>query len=170
MRPFLVKNFISKEVAEECVNMLDVAVDEGKTEKDSQCPLSQAIYGLHKDLLDTMTDKMSELTEYEVLPTYTYCRRYEENDILKPHTDRPSCEISVTICLKNEVAPWAFHWVDGTVMMEAGDAVVYPGWKYVHWREPNDSGGRVWQVFLHYVDKNGPYAKQHAYEQERKGI
>ena len=158
MRPMLVREFLSRDLAEECAKMIDDAVDKGLTEKDVQAPLSEAIYGLHEGLLYDTAEKMCKLSGLPLLPTYTYCRRYEIGDELKAHVDRPSCEFSATVCLKNEVAPWEFHWIGDSVFMEQGDAVLYPGCKISHWREPNNTGGRVWQTFLHYVDKNGPYA------------
>ena len=51
--------------------------------------------------------------------------------------------------------------------MEPGDLVLYNGVKMMHWRDANDSGGKVYQVFFHYVDADGPYAK-HADEIKTK--
>jgi PKHD-type hydroxylase len=42
---------------------------------------------------------------------------------------------------------------------EVGDAVVYYGQEKVHWREKYTEGEWQAQVFLHYVDQNGPNAE-----------
>jgi hypothetical protein len=42
--------------------------------------------------------------------------------------------------------------------MQPGDAVLYRGTEYVHWRDAF-SGERAAQVFLHYMDRNGPHAE-----------
>ena len=47
------------------------------------------------------------------------------------------------------------------VRLEAGDAVLYRGAEALHWREPLDGADWYLQVFLHYVDADGPYADRH---------
>ena len=32
--------------------------------------------------------------------TYSYTRKYDRGAYLRAHTDRPSCEISATVCLR----------------------------------------------------------------------
>jgi hypothetical protein len=43
------------------------------------------------------------------------------------------------------------------ILMEPGEAVIYLGCEVEHWRE-EFKGNWQSQVFLHYVDANGPYA------------
>jgi hypothetical protein len=57
------------------------------------------------------------------------------------------------------------------VNMVPGDVVIYRGCDVEHWREPfaaNEGSYHV-QAFFHYIDKNGPYYPQYAYD-GRKGI
>ena len=49
------------------------------------------------------------------------------------------------------------------VKMEIGDAVMYRGCDIYHWREAYKEGKWQAQVFLHYVDQNGPHA-EHKYD------
>ena len=42
--------------------------------------------------------------------------------------------------------------------LEPGDAVLYRGMVLEHWRDPYE-GVRAAQVFLHYVDQDGPHAE-----------
>lgn len=62
----------------------------------------------------------------------------------------------------NAPTPWPL-WVEGplgprSVALEPGDAVVYRGLECPHWRDPFDGEFAV-QLFLHYVDQDGPYAE-----------
>jgi len=151
-----VPNFIEKEVAEKHASRMDDNKVISRTD-DTQVPNSWAWYGLHWDLLEDCCDKMSEITGIELIPTYDYCRIYKKDNILHRHADRPSCEVSVTINLKNVQVPWEFFWEGGSVLMNQGDAVIYRGCDVEHWREENPADF-VYQSFLHYVDANGPYA------------
>jgi PKHD-type hydroxylase len=45
------------------------------------------------------------------------------------------------------------------IIMEVGDAVVYRGMEKQHWREKYTEGKWQAQVFLHYVDQDGPHAE-----------
>ena len=120
---------------------------------------------------DFMTDHllMSILPEIErasglsLLPAYSYLRIYKRGDTLRRHTDRPACEISVTLCLGSEANKSWPIWIEGpsgtsSTILAAGDALLYRGTECPHWREAFD-GERHAQVFLHYVDRNGPHTE-----------
>jgi predicted 2-oxoglutarate/Fe(II)-dependent dioxygenase YbiX len=44
------------------------------------------------------------------------------------------------------------------IIMNTGDIIIYKGTELYHWREKFIQGNWQAQVFLHYVDKNGPYS------------
>ena len=124
--------------------------------------------GLLMDLLPLAED----ITQLRLFPTYSYFRVYKRGDILVKHIDRPSCEISVTVCLGYEAErPWPLLLESpaGVLPIELapGDALLYRGTECTHWREPMN-GERAAQVFLHYVDQNGPNAEW-KYD-KRKGL
>jgi len=99
---------------------------------------------------------MEEITGKKLLPTYTFWRMYTQFSELKKHKDRPSCEISVTINLGSDGTKWPIY-MDGTpVELEPGDGVVYLGCELEHYRE-EFQGDWCSQVFMHYVDAEGPY-------------
>ena len=79
------------------------------------------------------------------------------------HLDRPACEISVTACIK-KYDNWPLIVGTEEIELEEGDAVIYPGCDQTHGRPGMYKGEGMAQVFLHYVDQNGPY-KNHAYDQ-----
>lgn len=97
-----------------------------------------------------------------LFPTYSYLRVYCTGSVLPAHTDRPSCEISVTLTLGGEAREGWPIWVQAkagarAVDLPAGDAMVYRGAVLPHWRER--FAGRLWvQLFLHYVRRDGRYA------------
>jgi hypothetical protein len=104
-------------------------------------------------------------TGLELYPTYSFYRVYRNGDILHPHKDRPSCEISTTVCFNYSYDDSKYTWpiiMDGSkVNMKPGDIVVYRGIDLEHSREEFTPPGDDWhvQAFLHYVDANGPYSE-----------
>ena len=99
---------------------------------------------------------MEKNTGLELLPTYACWRMYTWGACLKKHKDRESCEISVTVSLgSSDDKPWPIYINDKPVILEHGDAVIYLGMEDTHHRNTLDSDYHA-QVFLHYVDKNGP--------------
>ncbi len=115
------------------------------------------------DLLERLLPIIEKLTGLKLFPTYSYLRVYQPGAVLARHTDRLSCEISVTANLGCRAPrPWPI-WIEipqGTflIAMKPGDATIYRGTECPHWREPFD-GKLAAQVFLHYVDQNGPHAE-----------
>ncbi|MFC1772578.1 2OG-Fe(II) oxygenase [Pseudomonadota bacterium] len=154
---------------------------------DAQMPGTPSAYAdtFMETLMEMSLPHVSQVVGLELLPTYSYFRIYRQGDLLKPHIDRPACEISVTICLgfnNGDQQDPDYRWpiyMDGSLdyrhslkkanamplpnegtgaLLNPGDAVIYRGCEAKHWREafPGDHHA---QVFIHYVDKNGPYAE-----------
>jgi len=131
---------------------------------DSQVPGTPSCYGdnLMEMLLELFRPRMETLTGLRLHPTYSYFRVYKHGDVLEAHKDRPSCEISLTLSLGFEAStPWPiFLELDDQatpVELLPGDAIAYRGTELKHWRERFE-GVRHAGVFLHYVDRDGPYA------------
>ena len=60
-----------------------------------------------------MRDNLRDVIDMELVETYSYTRTYDRGAYLKSHTDRPSCEVSATICLdykSDDNTPWKI-WV-----------------------------------------------------------
>jgi hypothetical protein len=136
----------------------------GAMNHDSQVPKALSAYGdLFMDgLLQDMLPVAERITGAQLFPTYSYFRVYERGDNLVKHKDRPSCEISLSICLGYKAeGPWPI-WIEGphgvsSIELYPGDALCYRGIECSHWRQPF-SGEQAAQVFLHYVDQNGSLA------------
>lgn len=102
-------------------------------------------------------------TGLKVYPTYSYYRVYRNEEELKKHKDRESCEISCTLCFNYSYDDTKYQWpiyMDGNpVALKPGDLVIYRGCDLDHWREKFTIKENAWHVqgFFHYVDRNGPY-------------
>ena len=112
-----------------------------------------------ENLSDFLLPKIESAVGMKLLSTYTYFRVYKAGDILPKHIDRPSCEISISLCLRKRGNIWPIYINNTAVMLEEGDAVLYKGCEVEHWREAYTEGTKQAQVFLHYVDANGPYTE-----------
>lgn len=99
---------------------------------------------------------MEKETNLKLLPTYSFWRMYVYNSELVKHKDRPSCEVSVTVKISSCGTQWPIFMGGEEVSLEDGDAVIYPGCEIEHWRNPFH-GDWASQVFLHYVNANGPH-------------
>jgi hypothetical protein len=158
-------NFIDKENCKDFVSEFKKLVDKGITKKDPQCPLSHAIGHciLFDSLLEELTPSIEKVSGKKLHPTYAYARWYAPGDELKIHKDRPACEISATITLGFEGEQWPIYVghqqnkeYGKQINMNVGDAVVYKGCEIFHWREKYVEGNWQAQVFVHYVDAEGP--------------
>ncbi len=159
----IIENIIS---AEECV-YLSHSIDIHYKNIQKQYPNQSFGDGLVKDsfsayalpetedLLLILTPIVSKLIGREIFPTYSYCRIYFKGAELRPHVDRAACEISMSLCISGD--PWALHFDSGPITLTPGNAVLYQGLEYTHWREPFN-GDSCTQVFLHWVSAKGPNA------------
>lgn len=129
-----------------------------------------------------LTPIVEQIVGRELLPTYDYLRIYREGDICRVHHDRQSCEHSLSLTLDySDGAPWALDIGQQVIepsskiepdfgsepftslSMDIGDAVLYRGVHHRHGRlMPNPNAWSV-HLFLHWVDRNGPY-QGHAFD------
>lgn len=154
---------------------------------DGQVPGTPALYAdpLMESIMDVILPYVEQLTGRKLFPTYSYFRIYKQGDVLRPHIDRPSCEISFSICLGYDVSnvpdpnykwpiyvdnsrDYRYHEDDAKkpsapgqgapMLLGPGDCVIYRGCEVRHWREAF-AGNYQAQAFVHYVDRDGPYAE-----------
>ena len=132
---------------------------------DPHTPGSPSIYNYvpFVALMCEKTAHMNQLVEEKLLPTYAYARIYKNGAELTKHTDRPACEVSVTLHLGSDDTSWpiGFTKSDGTTVLKdlkPGEAVIYLGCISEHWRESAFVGQEYGQVFLHYVRSEGRYS------------
>jgi hypothetical protein len=130
---------------------------------DAQAPGTPNRYGdpTMDRVLERLTSTIATITRLRLAPTYSYLRLYKHGDCLARHVDRPACEISVTMNLGQEPKePWPIgicgRHGERLVQLAPGDALIYRGMECPHWRD-SFRGDRLGQVFLHYVDLDGPH-------------
>lgn len=141
-------------------------------EQQDFAPDQHQVIGAHAKYGDPAMESMllflqktvEENTGLDLYPTYSFYRVYRSGDELVEHKDRPSCEISTTVCFnynyKNHNYSWPIYMEDNPVHLMPGDMVIYKGCDLSHYREKLNINDDVWHVqgFFHYVDANGPYA------------
>lgn len=131
---------------------------------------------LMESLLLFLKPEIEKHSNLKLIPTYSFFRIYKSGHVLEDHTDRPASEISVTIPIgfkyngKSGDYLWPLHvYVNEEkryISCDIGDGIIYKGCELKHGREQLDTGNNSYQiqVFLHYVDANGPYAEKYKYD------
>ena len=158
-------------------NSIEVSEDIHGTFNDRQAPGDFSKYGdpLFDTLLSLGTEKICELTGKDLVPTYSYHRLYTMGTELERHKDRPSCEISTTLCVgydnsnvdASKYPDWDWPMYVGPkdgekgtdgmpIHMKPGDMLIYRGDAVEHWRDQLWGNNHA-QVFLHYNEKDGQY-------------
>lgn len=116
---------------------------------------------------------LENLLDEELIPSYWFSTTYHNRGWMNCHTDRPSCEISVTMNICGDVAwPIKLKDLEGNkqyVVTPVGCGLAYLGMYVPHWRSPlrTHPNDRFMQLFLHFVRKNGQYA-DYAYDRNQK--
>ena len=159
-----------------------------RMDKFDYCPDEKQVAGslarynipTYRELHFLVKKEVEKRLEMDLHPTYFYDRFYFPGQQLKRHSDRPACEVSVSIQISTTLNdPWPiwFEIPDGSetyVEMNNGDAVIYKGTEREHWRDAMPDEIPWWkkkiakirgkeiesfhhQIFLHYVDANGPF-------------
>ena len=173
---------ICKDTCAQLTKFLQESTENNAAIKDEQCPNSFSVY--HDPVLERVLEeflpRMEQETGKKLFPTYAYARFYLEGEELLCHTDREACEYSVTITLGHDGEVWPLYIADlgqdtdlgikgqdeeihrvknqTKLDIAIGDGVIYKGCDAPHWREVLKDGWQT-QIFLHYVDQNGPYAE-----------
>lgn len=166
----VVKSSISQELRDFITQyaLFDEMQDYAPEKKQGQVPNAHSKYAdpAMETLLLILQEVIEKNTGLSVDPTYSYYRVYREGDDLGIHKDRPSCEISCTLCFNFDYYGKDYNWpifMEGTaVNLEPGDLVIYRGCELEHWRDKlitNNPNSWHVQGFFHYVDKQGPYAE-----------
>ena len=155
----IVRNLISEDNSCKLHDHLNQRNDGNLTDEQiNNTPSFYADELMQKIQIDLLSN-IEKHTGLELHKTYTYARIYKRGDILRTHTDREACEISVTLDLGGD--PWSIWLLDRDenpveVKLNPGDALIYRGLELHHWRAKFE-GDIHTQVFLHYIDKYGQY-------------
>ena len=138
------------------------------------------LYGYgHKPLLGFLwglTPAMCAVTGRDLLPTYCYFRIYQAHDLCLVHSDRPACEHSLSLALGySEGKIWPFEIAarrlekveevkatfesdaHASIDLAPGDGALYQGVHYRHGRVTPNPNRWSAHLFMHWVDRNGPW-------------
>lgn len=158
----IIRNYITSEEAIKLGKKYKEFVEVDGMPTDA--PIDNAYdYYNYPDMVALLSEKVSELNVLlgrKVLPAYSYIRQYGSGSSLFRHTDRPSCEVSLSIHLYGD-KPWAFGIRDKDgeereVILNPGDAILYDAPNAEHWRDEYDGEFYI-QTFHHYVILGGEY-------------
>lgn len=128
-----------------------------------------------------LTPIVREIVGRDLVPTYDYFRLYRGGDQCRVHWDRYSCEHSLSLTLAySDGKPWSLEvgrtrypepssrveedFGDepySSIAMQPGDGVLYQGVHHRHGRVTANPNGWSAHLFLHWVDRDGPY-REHA--------
>ena len=156
----VIKDALPRDACIELSRRLIDGAAAGQATRDPQCPLSDSFYSLPEmdGLLARLAQPIGDTLGKRLLPTYSYARVYRKGEELKRHRDRPECEISATLTLDYPAgqAIWPIYFGEARVDLLAGELALYKGCDVEHWRAPFRGEWQT-QIFLHYVDADGPY-------------
>lgn len=159
---FKVDNVLSEDACEVLAGSLLICEQTADRQdphfSDTQTPGAYARYGYSgtDSLKFYLLPKMEQWTGKRLIPTYSYMRIYRNGHDLPKHVDRPECEYSITLTLKDDGTPWPIIMGDEQLILPQGSACVYKGQHIAHERKPYQGNQHI-QVFCHYVDADGPY-------------
>jgi hypothetical protein len=163
----LIKNFIDPQSVQTISKYLENALkrypENNQGGNGDSSAISWYADPLIEYILETSTAELEKITGFSLFPSYSFTRAYQKNEELKPHVDRPACEISVTCHIATIGKPWPI-WMQTPggepteYILEPGDACVYKGCEVKHWRTPATDTDINVQMMLHYVNQKGPSA------------
>ncbi|MBO9574488.1 MAG: hypothetical protein J7494_02005 [Sphingobium sp.] len=126
-----------------------------------------------------LTPIVSQLVGRDLLPTYNYLRIYQAGDVCHVHSDRYSCEHSLSLTLgysdgrtwdleverersqpSARVEPGFGDSAYRGIAMMPGDALLYQGVHHRHGRTTPNPNRWSAHLFLHWVDRDGPHRDQ----------
>lgn len=157
-----------------CMYEMIVKNDYLGMEDGSFIKTSDGMHGLQISelLLLHLRDHYSEVLQKNLIPAYSYTRTYFKGSDLPRHSDRPSCQYSITLNIgSSSPESWPF-WCKSNILNNAKDTeihnemyvpIIYMGEKVDHWREKLKKKHST-HIFMHYVDGDDPNYKKWWYD------
>ena len=135
--------------------------------------LARWMHPKYKESFYIVKATVEDIIKEKLYPTYYYDRFYFKNQELKKHTDRGSCEISVSIHISSNIEyDWPIFFdvneKEVSSSLKPGEGILYKGIEVPHWRNKliGDKNSYFHQVFFHYVRANGNYL-EHAFDRAK---
>lgn len=160
--PILLDNFLTKSEIDLFLGytVLMHRQNDANMDRVNQVPNFDTSYysdPLTETLLVCKTKLLEETLGYKLWPTYTYWRMYTFGSQLLKHTDRPSCEISMTIHVGGD-KEWPIILGDKELTLKPGQGAIYKGIDWPHYRKDAYDGDHYSQIFMHWVKREGSFS------------
>lgn len=174
--PFVLTDLLTPQTCRLATAYARTLYDTGAMHPDKLVPGAPALYG--DPLMDAILLDVQPTVEKAVgeplLSTYSYFRIYGHGDVLPAHTDRPECEVSVSICLSTSGPSWPLSVDDGSGDVQhmagpTGTGTVYAGPDHTHWRSAFTGTEHI-QLFVHFVRAQGTHAALAQDGRKRLGV
>jgi len=184
---FVLKNVLSQDLLNYILAMSDLEKqlekdnlifsekDSAVSEKSNVPGDSEYEYGSIKSdsLFYILTDIYRNVSNRNLVPSFSFYRTYYEGSSLEKHKDRPSCQYAITTQVGSyENKTWDIHITDlygndHTVTLNPGDVLFYRGEICPHWRNPLEN---KWSshFFLFWIDKDQPEYTQYELDDRKK--
>ena len=128
MKCKLIKNFLTKEEINLCTDYCRIQHRQNKSNFDNQnSNLDSSFYAdpLMESMLLNKRKLVEKHSKLKFLKYYSYFRVYTYKSDLPKHTDRPSCEISVTVHINSDGTPWEIYAGDKKYRTKNGPFSIY---------------------------------------------
>jgi hypothetical protein len=166
---FLIQcGLIPKQLIKDIYDVYMDCIDKGETrEGDSPPMFGTAIELTDEKIFSTTPFKkvesllrnwLQENMQIRAIPTYNMGRVYTKDTTgMLKHKDRVPCEISVTLPIAYDNAPWQIYiedreGIDRAVKLHVGDVAFYHGCRANHHRRNNSLNKFHIQHYFHFVD------------------
>jgi hypothetical protein len=158
------------------INTMIIANDYLEAEKGEFIKEARGKHGLQISelLLLYFQSHFSKIVGKNLVPTYSYTRIYGKGSDLPRHSDRPSCQYSMTINIGGSSDdPWPFFCKSkikdvptSKIINSMYVPIIYMGMKVSHWRETLEKDYST-HIFLHYVDGDDVEYNQYWYDKRK---
>jgi hypothetical protein len=172
----VLKDFVPAPLCKTYSSELFLAKAESLTVRDKMCPLSDSIYSadFFQELQDSLVEPLSYISGKNLKPTFNYARIYNTGEVLEKHKDRHACEYSISMTLghakNSSIWPIYITTKEGPekLVLDIGSLIFYKGIELEHYREKY-LGEWQTQVFMHFVDSEGPHA-DHTNDEQNEAL
>lgn len=111
---------------------------------------SDLIKKLHNDFAQVA----SEISGFELKPSYTFMSLYGQNGYCPPHFDRIQCQYTLDIEIDSD-GKWPIYVKSGEYLLNHNDALCYSGTYHFHYRRKMPQEMSFCHlIFFHFVPKD----------------